>query len=102
MIEIEDLHKSFDGLKVLQGASFHVVKGELLALIGRSGYGKSVLLKHVAGLIRPDQGRILINGNDLGILRGKKLEEMRSRFGFVFQNGALFDSLTVFENVAFP
>jgi phospholipid/cholesterol/gamma-HCH transport system ATP-binding protein len=102
MIEIEDLHKSFDGLKVLQGASFHVAKGELLALIGRSGYGKSVLLKHVAGLIRPDQGRVLVDGNDLGILRGKKLEEMRSRFGFVFQNGALFDSLTVFENVAFP
>jgi phospholipid/cholesterol/gamma-HCH transport system ATP-binding protein len=102
MIEIEDLHKSFDGLKVLQGASFHVERGELLALIGRSGYGKSVLLKHVAGLMRPDHGRIWIDGNDLGILRGKKLQEMRSRFGFVFQNGALFDSLTVFENVAFP
>jgi phospholipid/cholesterol/gamma-HCH transport system ATP-binding protein len=102
MIEIEDLHKSFDGLEVLRGASFHVARGEILALIGRSGYGKSVLLKHVAGLIRPDRGRILINGNNLGILRGKRLEEMRSRFGFVFQNGALFDSLTVFENVAFP
>ena len=102
MIEMEDLHKSFDGLEVLRGASFHVAKGELLALIGRSGYGKSVLLKHVPGLIRPDRGRVLIDGNDLGILRGKKLEEMRSRFGFVFQNGALFDSLTVFENVAFP
>jgi phospholipid/cholesterol/gamma-HCH transport system ATP-binding protein len=102
MIEIEDLHKSFDGHPVLRGVSFQVAKGELLALIGRSGYGKSVLLKHVAGLIRPDHGRIRIDGNDLGILRGKKLEEMRSRFGFVFQNGALFDSLTVFENVAFP
>jgi phospholipid/cholesterol/gamma-HCH transport system ATP-binding protein len=102
MIEVDDLHKSFDGLQVLRGASFHVAKGELLALIGRSGYGKSVLLKHVAGLIRPDRGRVLIDGNDLGILKGKELEEMRSRFGFLFQNGALFDSLTIFENVAFP
>jgi phospholipid/cholesterol/gamma-HCH transport system ATP-binding protein len=102
MIALEDLHKSFDGLEVLRGTSFHVAKGELLALIGRSGYGKSVLLKHVPGLIRPDRGRVLIEGNDLGTLRGKKLEEMRSRFGFVFQNGALFDSLTIFENVAFP
>ena len=102
MIKVEDLHKSFDGSEVLRGVSFQVAKGEILALLGRSGYGKSVLLKHVPGLIRPDRGRILIDGNDLGILRGKKLEEMRSRFGFVFQNGALFDSLTVFENVAFP
>ena len=102
MIEVTDIHKSFEGHAVLQGVSFQVAKGELLALIGRSGYGKSILLKHVAGLIRPDQGRVLIDGNDLGFLRGKKLEEMRSRFGFVFQNGALFDSLTVFENVAFP
>jgi phospholipid/cholesterol/gamma-HCH transport system ATP-binding protein len=102
MIEVDNLHKSFDGLQVLRGASFHVAKGELLALIGRSGYGKSVLLKHVAGLIRPDRGRVLIDGNDLGILKGKELEEMRSRFGFLFQNGALFDSLTIFENVAFP
>jgi phospholipid/cholesterol/gamma-HCH transport system ATP-binding protein len=102
MITVEDLHKSFDGLEVLRGASFHVAKGELLALIGRSGYGKSVLLKHVPGLIRPDRGSVLIDGNNLGTLRGKRLEEMRSRFGFVFQNGALFDSLTLFENVAFP
>ncbi len=102
MIEVQDIHKSFEGHTVLQGVSFQVAKGELLALIGRSGYGKSILLKHVPGLIRPDQGRVLIDGNDLNFLRRKKLEEMRSRFGFVFQNGALFDSLTVFENVAFP
>jgi phospholipid/cholesterol/gamma-HCH transport system ATP-binding protein len=102
MIKVENLHKSFNGLEVLRGASFEVAKGEILALIGRSGYGKSVLLKHVAGLIRPDHGRVLIEGKELGLLRGKELERMRSRFGFVFQNGALFDSLTVFENVAFP
>ena len=102
MIKIEDLHKSFNGLEVLKGATFEVPKGEILALIGRSGYGKSVLLKHVAGLMRPDRGRVLIDNKDIGSMRGKELERMRSRFGFVFQNGALFDSLTVFENVAFP
>ena len=102
MIKIEDLHKSFNGLEVLKGATFEVPKGEILALIGRSGYGKSVLLKHVAGLMRPDRGRVLLDNKDIGSLRGKELERGRSRFGFVFQNGALFDSLTVFENVAFP
>jgi phospholipid/cholesterol/gamma-HCH transport system ATP-binding protein len=79
-----------------------VATGEIVALIGRSGDGKSVLLKHVAGLIRPDQGHVFIDDTDICSLRGKRLEEMRSRFGFVFQSGALFDSLTVFENIAFP
>ena len=102
MIKVENLHKAFDGLKVLRGASFQVAKGEILALIGRSGYGKSVLLKHVAGLIRPDRGHVFIDGSDICHLRGKKLEELRSRFGFVFQSGALFDSMTLFENIAFP
>ena len=102
MIQIIDLHKSFDGLEVLRGVTFQVAKGEILALIGRSGYGKSVLLKHVAGLIRPDRGRVLIDGEDLGRVRGKGLERMRGRLGFLFQGGALFDSETVFENVAFP
>ncbi len=102
MIKVENIYKSFDGLDVLKGISFEVAKGEILALIGRSGYGKSVLLKHVPGLMRPDRGRILIDTKDIGSLRGKELERVRSLFGFVFQNGALFDSLTVFENVAFP
>jgi phospholipid/cholesterol/gamma-HCH transport system ATP-binding protein len=102
MIKIEDLYKSFDGLQVLRGASFQVAKGEIVALIGRSGYGKSVLLKLVAGLMRPDRGRVLIDGNDMSCMRGKELERVRNRYGFVFQSGALFDSLTVFENVAFP
>jgi phospholipid/cholesterol/gamma-HCH transport system ATP-binding protein len=102
MIKVESIHKSFDGLEVLRGATFEVAKGEILALIGGSGYGKSVLLKHVARLMRPDRGCVLIDGKDIGSLRGKELEQVRSRFGFVFQNGALFDSLTVFENVAFP
>jgi phospholipid/cholesterol/gamma-HCH transport system ATP-binding protein len=102
MIQIADLHKSFDGLEVLRGVTFQVAKGEILALIGRSGYGKSILLKHVAGLIRPDRGRVLIDGEDLGRVRGKELERLRRRLGFLFQGGALFDSETVFENVAFP
>lgn len=102
MIRVEDLYKSFDGLEVLRGVSFQVEKGEILALIGRSGYGKSVLLKHVAGLIRPDRGHVFVDGNDICRLRARKMEEIRSHFGFLFQSGALFDSLTVYENVAFP
>lgn len=102
MIRVENLHRSFDGLEVLRGVSFQIERGEILALIGRSGYGKSVLLKHIAGLMRPDQGRVFIDGEDICCLRGKALERLRSRFAFLFQNGALFDSLTVFENVAFP
>lgn len=102
MIKIEDIHKSFDGLEVLRGASFEVAKGEILALIGGSGQGKSVILKHVAALIKPDRGRIYIDGKDISSLRGDELEQLRSRFGFLFQGGALFSSLTVFDNVAFP
>ena len=102
MIKVEDVHKSFNGFEVLRGVTFEVANGEILALIGRSGYGKSVLLKHLAGLMRPDRGRVWIDNKNIGSLRGKALEEVRSRFGFVFQNGALFDSLTIFENVAFP
>ena len=102
MIRVEDLYKSFDGFEVLRGVSFQVERGEILALIGRSGHGKSVLLKNIAGLIRPDRGRVFIDGEDICRLRGGELERLRSRFAFLFQGGALFDSLTVFENVAFP
>lgn len=102
MIEIENLHKSFDGSKVLKGISLHVENGEVIALIGRSGEGKSVLLRHVAGLKRPDKGRVLVDGKDVATLKGKALAQLRSRLGFLFQGGALFDSMTVFDNVAFP
>lgn len=102
MIRVEDLHKSFNGLEVLRGVSFQIERGEIVALIGMSGYGKSVLLKHIAGLMKPDRGRVLVDGENVSRLRGKRLERLRSRFGFLFQGGALFDSLTVFENVAFP
>jgi phospholipid/cholesterol/gamma-HCH transport system ATP-binding protein len=102
MIRVENLHKSFDGVWVLRGISFELGKGEVMALIGRSGYGKSVLLKHLAGLMRPDQGRVLVDGRDVAGLRGGDLLRMRSRLGFLFQSGALFDSMTIFDNVAFP
>jgi phospholipid/cholesterol/gamma-HCH transport system ATP-binding protein len=102
MILIENLHKSFDGHRVFNGVSLEIDKGMILALIGRSGCGKSVLLKHVAGLIRPDKGRVMVDGKEMGAARGKTLTAVRDRLGFLFQGGALFDSMTVFENVAFP
>jgi phospholipid/cholesterol/gamma-HCH transport system ATP-binding protein len=102
MIQIEDLHRSFDGVQVLRGVSCEIRKGEILALIGGSGHGKSVILKHMAGLLKPDRGRVLIDGVDITSLGGTELEKMRSRFGFLFQSGALFSSLSVFDNVAFP
>src|SRR4030066_67089 len=102
MIQMENLYKSFDGVEVLKGVSLQVERGEILALIGGSGHGKTVILKHVAGLIRPDRGRIYINGKDVFRLRRDELEQLRSQLGFLFQSGALFSSLTVFDNVAFP
>jgi phospholipid/cholesterol/gamma-HCH transport system ATP-binding protein len=102
MIEIIKLYKHFNGTPVLKGVTLNVPRGDLLALIGRSGIGKSVLLKHIVGLIKPDQGAVLINGSDINSLRGKQLVEIRKQFGFLFQGGALFDSFTVYDNVAFP
>ncbi|MFZ0451909.1 MAG: ATP-binding cassette domain-containing protein [Desulfatiglandaceae bacterium] len=102
MIRIEDLHKSFNGHAVLRGITLEIAKGEVIALIGGSGEGKSVLMKHIAGLMKPDSGRVLVDGNNIGSFRGGYLKQLRSRLGFLFQGGALFDSMTVFENVAFP
>ncbi len=102
MIRIEGIHKSFNGFPVLKGISLKLEKGEILALIGGSGHGKSVILKHVVGLIKPDQGHVFIDGKDICHIKGREREELRSRFGFLFQGGALFSSLTVFDNVAFP
>lgn len=102
MIEVINLHKSFNGHEVLRGVNLKVENGETLALIGGSGKGKSVLLKHIIGLMKPDQGKILIDNQDISQLRRKALKRLKDRCGIVFQGGALFDSLTVFENVAFP
>lgn len=90
------------GKRVLKGVDLSVGKGEILVLIGMSGYGKSVLLKHIARLFKPDKGRILIDSTDIGPLNSKGLSEIRSRLGFLFQGGALFESMSVFDNVAFP
>lgn len=102
MIEVRDLHKAFDGQKVLRGVSLTIPTGQVTAIIGRSGTGKSVLLKHLIRLLRPDRGQVLVDGVDLVPLRGRGLDQVRVKFGVLFQGGALFDSLTVFDNVAFP
>lgn len=102
MIEVIDLYKSFKRHEVLRGVNLKVKDGESLALIGGSGQGKSILLKHIIGLVKPDQGRISINNQDINKLGRKSLRQLKERFGVVFQGGALFDSLTVFENIAFP
>ena len=102
VIDVINLHKSFNGFHVLNGISFQVKKGEMLALIGKSGCGKSVILKHVVGLLKGDQGKVLINGEDIAASKGIALEKLRKKFGFLFQGGALFDSLNIFDNVAFP
>lgn len=102
MIEVVDLYKSFNSRAVLRGVNLKVEEGKILALIGGSGKGKSVLLKLVIGLIKPDRGKILIDNQDISKLGGKFLKQLKERFGVVFQGGALFDSLTVFDNVAFP
>ena len=102
VIQVINVYKSFGSQQVLKGVSLSVKKGELLYIIGKSGEGKSVLLKHMVGLIRPDKGKVLIEGQDLHELKGAEALALRKRVGMVFQYGALFDSMTVYENVAFP
>ncbi|WP_022852851.1 ABC transporter ATP-binding protein [Thermodesulfatator atlanticus] len=102
MIKIIDLHKAFGPQKVLQGVNLEIPEGKITFIMGASGTGKSVLLKHIIGLISPDKGQILIDGKDITRLSEPELMEIRKRFGMLFQEGALFDSLTVGENVAFP
>jgi phospholipid/cholesterol/gamma-HCH transport system ATP-binding protein len=99
MIELRNVHKSFGKQVVLNGVDFEVREGETVALLGPSGTGKSVLLKHIIGLIRPDVGEVYVDGKDVCQLKRKDLSELRSQIGYVFQNGALFDSMNVFENV---
>lgn len=102
MIVIQDLHKSFGGNKVLKGLDLTINKGEALTIIGRSGCGKSVLLKHIIGLLKPDQGTVTVEGYDINKIKEKDLYELRKKFGFLFQGAALFDSMTVGENVSLP
>jgi phospholipid/cholesterol/gamma-HCH transport system ATP-binding protein len=102
MIRIRGLRKFFGRQPVLRGVDLDVATGEVMIIIGRSGGGKSVLLKHLLGLLRPDAGAVLVDGTDITKLRGAALEAVRRRYGVVFQGGALFDSMSVFDNVAFP
>ena len=102
VIAVENLFKSFDGHKVLNGISLRVKQGETLAVLGRSGTGKSVLLKLIIGLTKPDSGSICIHGQDIAGLALDRMGDIRKKMGFLFQQAALYDSLTVQENVAFP
>ena len=101
MIEITDLHKRFGSLAVLRGVDLEVKKGESMTVIGGSGSGKSVLIKHIIGLLFPDRGRVIVDGQVLNDLDEQGLNEVRKKFGMLFQMAALFDSLSVWENVGF-
>ena len=102
MIKVENIRKSINGQEILKGVNLEIPTGETTAIIGRSGGGKTILLRHLVGLIKPDSGSIYVNGKDITKLSGRDLNSIKSRFGMLFQNAALFDSLTVFDNVAFP
>jgi len=102
MIEIYNLHKSFGSKKVLDGVNLKIHTGETIVIIGRSGSGKSVLIKHIVGLLNPDDGYIKVENQRVDELNEKDLYNLRRKFGFLFQGSALFDSMTVEENVALP
>jgi phospholipid/cholesterol/gamma-HCH transport system ATP-binding protein len=102
MIEIKNLHKSFNSNKVLQGVNLEIETGETIVIIGRSGCGKSVLIKHIVGLLYPDEGFVKVEGQRVDELNLKELYKLRRKFGFLFQGSALFDSMTVEENIALP
>jgi phospholipid/cholesterol/gamma-HCH transport system ATP-binding protein len=101
MIEARDVRKSFGSHKILDGVSFRIEKGESVVIIGRSGGGKSVLLKHLIGLLKPDSGQVLIEGENIVPMNERELLRIRHNFGMLFQSAALFDSMTVAENVGF-
>ncbi len=101
MIEIINLTKSFNRKPVLRKLNLTIEKGETLVVIGRSGCGKSVLLKHIIGLMRPENGQILVDGEDVTRAKGREMERIRFKFGMLFQGAALFDSLSIGENVGF-
>ncbi len=102
MIKVEHLFKSFKGQPVLQDVSFEIAAGEILVILGESGSGKSVLLKHLIGILKPDRGTVQIDGKDIVPLSERKLLGIRKHIGYLFQDGALYDFMTVYENVAFP
>ncbi len=101
-IEVRDLHQRFGEQHVLRGVTTHVNKGETLVLLGGSGGGKSVLVKHFIGLLSPYSGQVIVNGDDISNMNERQLGKVRQAMGMMFQNGALFDSMTVGQNIAFP
>lgn len=101
MIEFKDVHKSFGRQKVLDGLSLSVAKGETCVIVGPSGTGKSVTLRHMVGLLTPDAGQVLVDGDDVAV-KGKVEERVRSKFGVLFQSGALLNWMNVYDNVALP
>lgn len=102
MIQVTALFKTFGTQQVLKGIDLSIKPGELLVILGESGSGKSVLLQHMIGLMAPDSGKVEINGKDITKLREKELLKIRKDMGYLFQDGALYDFMTVFENAAFP
>ena len=102
VISIRGLYKSFDELHVLKGIDLTVSKGENVAILGKSGTGKSVLIKMIVGLLRPDRGDVIVLGKEVDKLNTKDLDALRLRIGFSFQNRALYDSMNVYQNIAFP
>jgi len=102
IIELKDIYKSFGSQQVLKGIDLAIPRGQTTVIIGRSGGGKSVMLKHMIGLIKPDQGQVLVEGHDIVTMGDHQLNQVRRRFGMLFQDAALFDSMNVLDNVAFP
>lgn len=102
MISLQHLNKAFGGKEVLRDMSIDVDRGESLVIVGGSGTGKSVAIKHIIGLLKPDSGHVVVDGEDMTEMKPFELNRFRRRFGMAFQEGALFDSMSVFENIAFP
>ncbi len=101
-VQLIDIRKSYGPQEVLKGVNLSIMEGKTTVIVGGSGQGKSQIIKHILGLIRPDSGQVMVYGKDLNIVNNRQLKEVRNNFGVLFQNAALFDSMTVFDNVALP
>jgi phospholipid/cholesterol/gamma-HCH transport system ATP-binding protein len=102
VIQLTDVKKRFGSQNVLKGVNLSIFTGKTTVIVGASGQGKSLIIKHILGLVKPDNGRVLVYGKDINKIRKRELKEIRTHFGVLFQNAALFDSMTVFDNVALP